>query len=112
MAEIFNAEKEAQNFIDNRERYFKSRINEHRFYSEKYQFLFGVEFIQENNHAPNCTYIKVENIEQSFELLKRLEVYELETAQEKLNVISKGYLRGSNFPCYLALCEKFIRFDT
>ncbi len=99
-------------FIKGREQYLKSHITENRFYSEKYQFLFGLMFTNENNKSPNCAYTKVKNLEDCFEILKELEVYEIERANEKLYLLSKDDIKGANFPCYLALCEKFMSFDS
>ncbi|NLP59345.1 hypothetical protein [Lutibacter sp. B1] len=111
MSEKFNPKDVVQNFIEHRERYFKSRINEHRFYSEKYQFLFGIEFRKENNKSANCYYHWIENLEQSFDLLKELDVFELDKAKNKLFMINKSFDNGCDFPCYIILCEKFIRLD-
>lgn len=112
MGNEFNPKESVESFIKNRELYFKRHINKNRFYSLKYQFLFGVDFVKEKNNSINCTYIKVENLEQSFELLKELEVFEIETAKQKLNLINKDFSRGCDFPCYIALCEKFISFNS
>lgn len=111
MSTDFNAKNITKDFIDCRERYLKSRINKHRFYSEKYQFLFGVEFTKENNNSPNCSYYSVDNLDQCFEILVELDVYELDKAKEKLFMINRSHLRGCDFPCYFSLCEKFIRLD-
>jgi len=110
MSDIFNSKKSVTEFLNNRERYLKSHITKDRFYSEKYQFLFGVHFNKENNRSAHCTYIKVENLDQSLDILKELEVYDKEKTEEKLKLINRDLVNGAHFPCYLILCEKFIRF--
>ena len=108
MSEKFNAVKVASNFINHRNNYLKSKINDTRFYSNKYQFLFSVHFTNQNNKSENCYYDKINDLDDAIEILKELDVFESYTTGSKLYKIHKEYSNNCSFPCYIKLCEKFV----
>lgn len=108
MSDKLNTTDFVTKFLEQRERYFKSEINERRFYSEKYNFLFAVDFLQNVSDRRSCYDVNINNMSQALDILNELDVTNKETAEHKLNLIFKTSHKNLTFPCVMTLCVKFL----
>lgn len=108
MSKNLDVDEVIAGFVNHHINYLKSKVNDERFYSEKYQFLFGVHFTNYNNESENCYYYMIDSLNDALEILKELDVFQSDTVGSKLYKIHKQYSEECSFPCYIKLCEKFV----
>tara|TARA_R110002051_G_scaffold251672_1_gene311049 strand:+ start:7178 stop:7534 length:357 start_codon:yes stop_codon:yes gene_type:complete len=109
MSEIFNAQEEISLFCKTRREYQKFRALGDTFYSEKYDFLFSLEFIKDTPIAlsnANYSYTLIQNSNQFKELIEELSPYTKNTDMDIFKDFSKVTL-----PIYVKLITRTLVND-
>jgi hypothetical protein len=110
MSEIFNIKEEISLFCKTRREYQKFRAIGDTFYSEKYDFLFSLEFIKDTPTVlsnANYSYTLIQNSNQFKELIEELSPYSRNTELDIFKCFSKVVL-----PAYVKLITRTLVNDS